>query len=151
MSRTAPVIALTIVLAAALGLSGCAPTSPGITASTSELMQSTIGVAAEQAAAGDAAGSLATLNSLEAQLNAAIGSGDVSAARAAGIQDAIDLVRADLQPAPVTTPAPSDTVLPATTAAPTGATSTDPPAGSGNGNGNNGNGNGNGKGKGKDK
>ena len=116
MSRTAPLIAVAIVLATASGLSGCASPAPDIAASTSELMQSTVVEAAGQAAAGDASGSLTTLDSLQAQLDSAIGSGEVSASRAQSIQEAIDLVRADLQPVPVTAPEPTSTPAPETVA-----------------------------------
>ena len=136
------------VLAVALGLSGCADNRVEITAGTGALMQSTVVVAANQAAAGDTAGALTTLDSLQAQLRQASATGDISADRATAIQHAIDLVRTDLQPTPVVAPSPEETPTPDTTEP---VTTTDPivpdptddsPDTGNNGNGNNGNGNG---------
>lgn len=151
MSPRRLAVATAIVVSAAMGLGGCASSPAEIAPSTSEVMQSTIVTAAEQAAAGDTSAALVAIDSLQAQLEKAIASGDVSASRAISIQQSIDLVRGDLQPAPVVEPAPAETVAPET-AVPE--TSDDPliepenPGDKGNGNdGNNGNGN-NGNGKG---
>jgi hypothetical protein len=147
--------AVAVVLAVGLGLSGCVAGSVDITAETGEQLQSTVLAVADQAAAGDSAGALATLDALQARLDEAVAAGDVSAERAAAIQQAIDLVRADLQP--VTTPEPVPEPEPA---APVEVTETAAPAPTegdddgddgddaddetpGNGNGNSGNGNGN--------
>ena len=111
------------VLAAMLGLGGCADNRVEITAGTGALMQSTVVVAANQAATGDTAGALTTLDSLQAQLRQASATGDISADRATAIQHAIDLVRTDLQPTPVEAPAPEKTTTPETTAP---VTTTDP-------------------------
>ncbi|MGD8166947.1 hypothetical protein ACEXOS_006955 [Herbiconiux sp. P16] len=105
-------------MALAIGLSGCAAgASPDITSGAGELMQSTVVAAADQAAAGDSAGALATLDSLQEQLDTASAEGDVSTSRAAAIQAAVDLVRSDLQPAPAVEPAPEATpaTVPTTT------------------------------------
>ncbi|MFB2583792.1 hypothetical protein [Herbiconiux liukaitaii] len=115
-----------LVLSAVVALSGCAPAESDIAAGTSSLMQSTIVTAAEQAAAGDTAAALATLDSLQAQLQQASADGDVSTARAASIQQSIDTVRADLQP--VTEPAPAETVPTETAPAETEEPVVDPPA-----------------------
>jgi hypothetical protein len=154
MRRRTPLIVSAIVLATALGAGGCAAAAPDITVGTSELMQSTIVAAADRAAAGDSAGALSTLDSLQTQLDTAIGSGEVSAARAARIQDSLDLVRADLQPAP----APAETTAPAESVAPvetvpadTGVPAETGTEDSGNGDGNNGDGNNGNKDKDKDK
>ena len=102
-----------VILAVALGLGGCAANRADITAGTGTLMQSTVVLAANQAAAGDAAGVLTTLDSLQAQLRQGSATGDITADRAAAIQNAIDLVRADLQPA--VAPVPEETAVPDTT------------------------------------
>lgn len=74
-------------------------------------MQSTVLAAANQAAASDPTGALATLDSLQSQLDQATATGDISTERAAAIQQAVDQVRADLNE--LTTP---ETAVPATTA-----------------------------------
>ena len=98
MIRRQRSVLLALSLSAALALGGCAADEPDIAASTSSLLQSTIATAAEQAAAGDSAGALATLDSLQQQVQQASADGDVTAERSATIQQSIDLVRADLQP-----------------------------------------------------
>lgn len=131
------------VLASALCLSGCSASPAEIATSTSILMQSTIVAAARQADAGDAAGALATIDSLQAQLQQASTTGEISAIRAATIQQAIDLVRTDLKLALPTTPTPEE-VGPITTTEPDVTTPETTPVSPGDDNGNDGNANGNG-------
>ena len=102
--------ALALALGVGLGLGGCAGSPPEITSGTSELMQSTVVTAANQVAASDPTGALATLDSLQSQLDQATATGDISTERAAAIQQAIDQVRADLTE--LTAP---ETAVPATT------------------------------------
>ncbi|GAA3866629.1 hypothetical protein GCM10022381_07790 [Leifsonia kafniensis] len=144
-------------LALALGLGGCAGSPPGITAGTSDLMQSTVAAAANQAAVGDATGALATLDSLQSQLDQATTTGDISTERAAAIQQTIDQVRSDLrettvpetiapEPEPEAPESTVDSTVPETPQ------DTGDNGNNGNGKGNNGNGksnNGNGNGKNK--
>ena len=167
MRRRSTSLLATVALTVAVTLSGCAAASDEIAAGTSELMQSTIVTAAGQAASGDSTNALATLDTLQAQLQDALAAGDITAERAATVQQSIDLVRADLQPVPAVAPAPEETGVPDETPVleeTTGpVTNTDPapepepatPEERGNkGNGNNGNGNGggsNGNGNGKNK
>jgi hypothetical protein len=152
MSARVRTAAASIALATALTLSGCAADTTGITADTSDLLQSSVVVAAEQAAAGDTAGALSALDTLQAQLQQGSAAGDISADRAAAIQAAIDAVRTDLQPAPATDSPVDD---PATTEVSTDTPETGDDGGPGNGNkgpGNGDKGNGKGdKGNGKDK
>jgi len=155
----------TVAVTVTVALSGCGGAPQEIAAGTSELMQSTIVTAAGQAASGDTMSALATLDSLQTQLQNAVTSGDITSERAVTVQQSIDLVRADLQPIPTVTPAPEETTVPEETAAPVTTTDTAPdpavpkpatpddPGNNGNGNngnGNNGNGN-NGNGNGKNK
>ncbi|SDZ10260.1 hypothetical protein [Herbiconiux ginsengi] len=112
MSRRRRQMLVTIPFALAVALSGCATGAPAeIASGTGELMQSTVVTAAEQAAAGDSAGALATLDALQEQLDTASSAGDLSASRATAIQGAIDQVRSDLRSAPEVAP----TNAPATT------------------------------------
>lgn len=152
---------LTTTLVATVLISGCAPMSEDLSASTAEQLQTLVVSVAETAATGDAAAALIQLDALQQELDAAVAAGDVGDERAEAIRAAIDLVRADLVEA--STPIPADTpVTPTESPAPSGP---DPEIddaedgdtgkgngnGSGNGNGNNGNGNnGNGKGNGND-
>lgn len=155
MRRRGYSLLATVAVTVSVALSGCAGAPEEIAAGTSELMQSTIVTAAGQAASGDTVSALATLDSLQAQLQKAVTSGDITSERAESVQQSIDLVRADLQPAPTVAPVPEETTAPEETAAPVTTTDTAPdpavpepttpddPGNNGNGNGNNGNGNGN--------
>jgi hypothetical protein len=71
-------------------------------------MQESVAAVTQAAAAGDPAGAIAALDSLEAQLKEDTASGAISADRSAQIQASIDLVRADLTAAlPEPSPTPS--------------------------------------------
>lgn len=89
------------------GLAGCATATPDVTREVSSQMQAVVLSVAESAAAGDTVTALQRLDELQQRLDAAVAAGDVSAERAAAIQQAIDAVRADLQPAPEPTVAPT--------------------------------------------
>jgi hypothetical protein len=137
----------------ALGLGGCSGAPADITTTASERLQATIVNAANQAAAGDTASALLTLETLQTQLQQSTDTGEISPDRAADIQQAIDLVRTDLQPPPAvtTTPesTPSSTPLPEveTPESTTDTTAPDTPDNPGNNGNGKGNGNGNGNGK----
>lgn len=125
-------------LALCVTLSGCTSQPLDIDESVGHTMQTTVVMAANQAASGDSSTALLTLDTLQIQLQQAIEGRQISAERAALVQESLDVVRADLQPAETPT-SPNDL----------GPTETPPDDtnengnGNGNGNGNNGNGNGN--------
>jgi hypothetical protein len=91
-----------------LGLAGCAGPS-SLDSAASAGMQDSVVAVAQLAAKGDAAGATAQLDTLQSQLDAAVEGDLVTAARAARIQDAIDVVRADLAALVAPQPAPSPT------------------------------------------
>ncbi|HEX5729645.1 hypothetical protein [Microbacterium sp.] len=96
-------------------LAGCATPDSEISLDVSAQMQDSVVSIAESAAAGDLASATALLDELQKQLDDAVANGDVSAKRAAAIQNAIDVVRADLQAppaAPVESP-PAESTEPA--------------------------------------
>lgn len=109
------------LIVAAVVLTGCAPSDTPTAA-----FQDAVATVAEQAADGDAAGALASLDRLEADVDEALVDGRIDAARAVGIREAIDAVRADLErlaePSPTPTPSEEPVVLPS-----------DPPAEDGTG------------------
>jgi uncharacterized membrane protein YgcG len=149
---------LTFLVLAALSpglLVGCAADPPTLSSGVSSQMQSAVVSIAESAAAGDFPAATAQLDKLQAQLNAALAAGEVTAEKAAAIQEAINLVRADLQPpAPAVEPPtpPTDTGEPSTPVDSGGGDDSSNNSGPGNSGSGNGNGNGNGGGgKGKDK
>ena len=150
----APVLVLTLVF------SGCAQADTDLTAESAGELQSLVVSVAETAATGDYAAAMAELGALQAALDTAWGHGDVSDERAARIQTAIDVVRADLvQAAESATPsAPAEEPIegpgPVTPVAPVapepdedegdedGSGDEDNPGNGNDGNGNSGNGNG---------
>ncbi len=106
MRRRIHAFALTVALLTGV-LAGCAPAATDLKSETSAQMQAVVVSVAESAAAGDPVTALQRLDELQQRLDAAVAAGDVSAERAVAIQDAIDAVRADLQPAPEPTVAPT--------------------------------------------
>jgi len=154
-ARLAAVLASAAIIASSLA--GCAAPSVDLSQAAAGALQEGVVAVAESAAAGDPATALTRLDELQQQLASALADGDVSTERAATIQAAIDVVRADLQPAPVTEPAPEpEPESTVSTPVDDGGNDAEPDnsgPGNNNGNGNgggNGNGNGNGgKGKGK--
>jgi hypothetical protein len=106
---------VSFAVGAALGLAaltGCA--SPDVDDASSAALQTLVSEVGTTAAASDIAGALARLDAVQAKLDEAKASGDVTTERARTIQGFIDLVRADLQ-ALVPTPAPAaeEPVVPA--------------------------------------
>jgi len=98
-----------LALVMTLALAGCA-TSTELAPSTAEGLQASVVEVSTLAADGDVTGALARLDALQAELDSAVAAGDVSAERVATIQQAIDLVRADLEalvPEPEPTPTPT--------------------------------------------
>lgn len=94
MSRRALAVALTIAVSVTLG--GCAPSTPAPDDAVAAQLQQTvldvtIAITDEDWTAADA-----DLDALEAQIDAALESGELSAERAAEIRSAIELVRADV-------------------------------------------------------
>ena len=125
------------------GLSGCA--TPALDEAAGAQLQESVVAIADAAAAGDLAGAVVGLDELQTELDAAIAADEVTAARAARIQSAIDAVRTDLESlqaatAPVETPAP---IEPPDT---TGTSGSGDGGGGGNENSGPGNNNGNGNG-----
>jgi hypothetical protein len=100
-------LGLCVAVAAALALSGCA--APAADDALADL-RSTVVAIADQAAAGDTAGALSALAALEAEVQNAAADGHLTSERAAAVQQSIDLVRADLQPA--ATPEPTASTPP---------------------------------------
>lgn len=134
------------VLAIALTVAGCASTQTGISDQLSRTWQAQIADVAEGAAAGDAPAALTQLNALQADIRQAAQAGEITDARAAAIQTAIDLVRADLDALAAVTDVPEPQPPSESPVPDSSVTSPEPdPASNGNGNGyGNGNGNGNG-------
>jgi len=98
-----------LILAMTLALAGCA-TATELAPSTAEGLQASVVEVSTLASDGDVTGALARLDALQSELDAAVAAGDVSAERVASIQQAIDLVRADLEalvPEPEPTPTPT--------------------------------------------
>ncbi|MFF2030311.1 mucin-associated surface protein [Arthrobacter sp. NPDC058192] len=86
-------------LAAALlagSLAGCSSPPPELDRDTAKQLQSQVLAVSEAAAAKDPAGCLKLLDELQARLDAAATSGQVSFKRHQGIKSSIDAVRADL-------------------------------------------------------
>ncbi|WP_181003305.1 hypothetical protein [Microbacterium sp. CJ77] len=96
------------VLVSVILLGGCAPQNTDLSSDAAAQMQTMVVSVAETAATSDHAAAIAQLDLLQAELHAARGRGDVSEERAASIQAAIDLVRADLVQASVPEPEPSE-------------------------------------------
>lgn len=102
-----------VLIAGGLAISGCATTPSGLDAQTSQEWQAQVLAIAESAEAGDVATALTDLDALATDATQARADGDISAERAAIIQQSIALVRSDLEarvPAPVT-PVPEQSVV----------------------------------------
>lgn len=144
-----------VAISLAAWLAGCS--APAIDSATGSALQDSVVAVAEQSAEGDNEAALAQLDELQSQLDAAIASDLITAARAARVQDAIDAVRADLEALVAPEPSPTPTE-PADTGTDTsvddsggGGDSGSSGGGGGNENSGPGNNNGNDGGKGKDK
>lgn len=110
--RPRPIVA-TVVVAAGLALAGCSAPTAGLEVQTSQAWQSRVLAIAESAEAGDVASALTELDALETETTQARADGDISAERAAIIQQSIAAVRSDLEgavPEPVA-PVPEDTTV----------------------------------------
>ena len=108
MSRVGAVY---LALVIGIVLAGCASPAPELAAPTAETFQASVIEVADLAADGDVTGALARLDELQGQLDDAEAADEVSATRATVIQQAIDLVRVDLEalvPEPSPTPSPSE-------------------------------------------
>jgi outer membrane biosynthesis protein TonB len=108
-------------------LTGCATGTPDLNADTAAGLQDGVLTVTTAAADGDFAGAQAALDTVQADLTAASAAEGVTAARAAEIQAAIDLVAGDLAAAiesgvpaeaPVEPEAPAETEAPVETEAP---------------------------------
>ena len=108
-------IALAAVIVVASALTGCSSPPPDLQQTTATQLQAGVQTLTAAAAAGDLEAAQASLDAVQADLLAAAAAEKVSAARAAEIQSALNLVSADLaaaveasQPEPTVAPAPSD-------------------------------------------
>lgn len=131
------------ILLVAASLTGCAPTPPALQAQAAEQLRAGVLAVTTAAAAGDYAGAQTALGSVQADLLEAASAEEVTSARSAEIQAAINLVGADLAAAiAAATPPPAPPSDDDDTEEDEGNGNNG--NGNGNGNGNNGNGNGNG-------
>lgn len=147
MNRRTRATCVAVIIAAGLFFTGCAADSTDLDDQTSRQWQTRVLEIAESAEAGDHATALVDLAALESDAAQSRQDGEISAERAAIIQQSIDAVRADLEaalPDPVV-PVPEDAVTDDTEPEPE--TETDEDDGSGgedkNNKGDNGNKNGN--------
>ncbi len=104
-----PVLAAVVLVS--VMLAGCAPTTD-LSKDAASSLQASVRLIAGQAASRDFAAALASLDSLQSQLDGDIAAGLVSRDRGARIQAAIDLVRADLGPRATPTPSPTPSPSP---------------------------------------
>lgn len=89
-------IGLAAALALAASLAGCGPAETGLPRDTARQLQELVLGVSQSAAANDHSGALRTLDSLEADVTTAAGSGQVSEERRRSIMTSITAVRADL-------------------------------------------------------
>ncbi|MCO4273082.1 hypothetical protein NG701_01315 [Pseudarthrobacter sp. HLT3-5] len=90
---------LAAALAVAVSLAGCGPADTGMQRDTAHQLQELVLGVSQAAAANDHAAALKTLDSLEADVATAAGSGQVSEERRRKIMTSITAVRADLNAA----------------------------------------------------
>ncbi|GEM_PF-5810934 len=114
MPRGRRTIALAAVALVASALTGCSTTPPDLQQSTAAQLQTGVQNVTAAAAAGDFEAAQASLEAVQSDLLAAAAVEEVSAARAADIQAALNLVSADLvsaieesKPEPTLAPAPA--------------------------------------------
>ncbi|WP_341947600.1 hypothetical protein [Microbacterium sp. LWH11-1.2] len=103
------------VIAAALAVAGCSATASGLDTQTSAEWQSRVLAIAESAEAGDIPTALLDLDALETETTQARADGEISAERAAIIQQSIAVVRSDLEADVAVTPSPEETTTDDTT------------------------------------
>jgi ribosomal protein S20 len=113
MPRARLTIALASVVLVAVALTGCSSTPPDLQQSTATQLQAGVQNVTAAAAAGDFEAAQASLEAVQSDLLTAAAADGVSAARAADIQAALNLVSADLlaaieasKPEPTLAPAP---------------------------------------------
>ena len=121
-ARSAALAATFLIVSAAL--TGCAGGEPQLTASAAEQLQSGVLAVTTAAADGDFTTAKSALATVQADVVAAAGAGDVTKERASEIQAAIKLVATDLDAAiakgtPTPTKAPEPTPEPTPSAEPT--------------------------------
>lgn len=122
MPRARLNIALAAAVLVASALTGCGSTPPELQQTTAVQLQAGVQKVTAAAAAGDFEAAQASLEAVQSDLLTAAAADEVSAARAADIQSALNLVSADLvsaieatkpeptvAPAPAPAPAPSET------------------------------------------
>lgn len=114
MPRARLTIALSAVVLVASALTGCASTPPDLQPGTATQLQAGVQSVTAAAAAGDFEAAQASLEAVQSDLLTAAAADQVSAARAADIQSALNLVSADLisaieasKPEPTVAPAPA--------------------------------------------
>ena len=119
MPRARLTIALAAAVLVATALTGCASTPPDLQQTTAALLQAGVQNVTAAAAAGDFEAAQASLETVQADLLTAAAADEVSAARAADIQSALNLVSADLvaaieasKPEPTVAPAPAPSETP---------------------------------------
>lgn len=112
-------IALATVLLVAAALTGCSTTPPELEQTTAAQLQAGVQEVTNDAAAADFEGARSALIAVQADLLTAAAAGQVTAARSAQIQSALNLVSADLDaaiidsaPEPTMTPTPSPSADP---------------------------------------
>ena len=124
MPRARLTVALAAVVFVASALAGCGGTPPDLQQGTATQLQTGVQTVTAAAAAGDFEAAQASLEAVQADLLTAAAADQVSAARAADIQSALNLVSADLTSA-IEASKPEPTVAPAPAPAPDEPTSVD--------------------------
>lgn len=115
MSRRLRLGCAAVILATLLAVAGCSATASELDTQTSGEWQSRVLAIAESAEAGDIPAALLELDALQAETAQARTDGEISAERAAIIQQSIDVVRSDLEADVAVTPSPEETATDDTT------------------------------------
>ena len=148
------IAAASVTLALVGGLAACTA-EPDLAAEQSQAYRAQVVAIAEASAAGDFAGAIAALDALQAEIDAAVADGTLTAEREQRIREAMTLVRADLDAAIAAAtppePAPTEAVDDGADDDDAGEDAEDDSSGPGNSGDNANTGKGEDKGKGKDK
>lgn len=148
------IAAASVTLALVGGLAACTA-EPDLAAEQSQAYRAQVVAIAESSAAGDYAGAIAALDALQAEIDAAVADGTLTAEREQRIREAMTLVRADLDAAIAAAtppePAPTEAVDDGTDDDDAGEDAEDDSSGPGNSGDNANTGKGEDKGKGKEK
>lgn len=148
------IAAASVTLALVGGLAACTA-EPDLAAEQSQAYRAQVVAIAESSAAGDFAGAIAALDALQAEIDAAVADGTLTAEREQRIREAMTLVRADLDAAIAAAtppePAPTEAVDDGTDDDDAGEDAEDDSSGPGNSGDNANTGKGEDKGKGKEK